>query len=170
MTQDTVGQRIADAREKLGRRLGQKLTQQWLTDKVKAGKGTVAKWESGVQEPTGENLIAIAAALEVTPEWLLGLESEPERVTGRMPSGLPALERWLDNESEAAKLRAEAMVWAARAAHAAERAALARARLRVPDATPSEVDASVGGSPAARVRPQRRDQQPPPQTEKKRPA
>ena len=36
-----------------------------------ASKGTVTNWISGVNEPTGKRLIALADALKTTPDYLL---------------------------------------------------------------------------------------------------
>lgn len=67
----TTGQRIRAARDALGRRRGRRITQQDLADAVGVGKGTVAKWETDVQAPAGDNLIALARALEVEPSGLV---------------------------------------------------------------------------------------------------
>ena len=48
-----------------------------------ASKGTVTNWISGVNEPTGKRLIALADALKTTPDYLLtGKETQFIRVQG----------------------------------------------------------------------------------------
>lgn len=41
-----------------------------LVNKAKVSKGTVSLWVKGQTVPSGENLIKLATALGVTPEWL----------------------------------------------------------------------------------------------------
>ena len=78
----TVGERIAELRRSWGRRHGKRMTQAELARRVGVHRGTVAAWESGSQEPTGKNLIALARVLETTPEMILGRPVEPDECEG----------------------------------------------------------------------------------------
>ncbi|MCH7309215.1 helix-turn-helix domain-containing protein [Acinetobacter sp. NIPH 1852] len=68
--------------ETLGTRLKQlrkvkKLTQQQLADLVGVSKTSVIYWEKDENTPKHESLLALAKALDTTPEWLLsGKKSE----------------------------------------------------------------------------------------------
>lgn len=74
-----VGERIKRLRRALGKKRGERLTQDWLAAEVGVGKGTVAKWETNVQQPSGENLTRLAVALQTNPRYLLtGLD--PDRL------------------------------------------------------------------------------------------
>jgi transcriptional regulator with XRE-family HTH domain len=77
----TVGQRIAELRREAARRRGvRRYTQDDLARDVGVVKGSVAKWETDVQVPTGENLVRLARALETTPAAILGGEERAEDV------------------------------------------------------------------------------------------
>lgn len=57
-------------------RIGQKLTQQQLGDRVGVTKATISQWEKGDYSPSGQNLYNLAKALGVSADWLLtGKES-----------------------------------------------------------------------------------------------
>lgn len=61
----SVGGRIAYARAAMG------LTQDKLGERIGVSKSAISQWErGGIEKLTGENLLAIAQALEVSPEWL----------------------------------------------------------------------------------------------------
>lgn len=63
---DTIGQRIRDART------ARKLTQSGLARAVDITESqTVSNWERGVQRPGLQTVDRIAAALDVSPAWLL---------------------------------------------------------------------------------------------------
>ena len=53
------------------RRKELKMTQSVLAKLVGVNRVTITGWESGDYKPGGENLQALAAALEKTPQWLL---------------------------------------------------------------------------------------------------
>lgn len=57
-----------------------------LASLTKASKGTVSLWVKGQTVPSGDNLIKLANALKVTPEWLqTGKESRARTVDTSMP-------------------------------------------------------------------------------------
>lgn len=57
--------KIRQARER------KKLTQAQLAARVGVDSMTVSRWERGVFSPTGRHLLALARALDATPEDLL---------------------------------------------------------------------------------------------------
>jgi len=63
------------------RRKELKLTQDSLAKLVQVNRVTVTGWESGDYKPGGENLQALAAALNCTPNWLLVGEGLDNNVT-----------------------------------------------------------------------------------------
>jgi SOS-response transcriptional repressor LexA len=46
------------------------MTQAELARRINLTKGAVNQWKKGVSSPNGENLLKVAKALGVTPEWL----------------------------------------------------------------------------------------------------
>ena len=66
----TFAEKIHDLRTKKG------MTQKELADKLGNSHKTVSHWEKGRQLPPGDALAAIAAALDVTPGYLTGEQSE----------------------------------------------------------------------------------------------
>ena len=44
---------------------------------TESSKGTVSKWISGVNMPSGKSIIPLAKALKTTPEWILTGEGPP---------------------------------------------------------------------------------------------
>lgn len=67
-----AGGRIKERRQQLG------LKQNQLARKIDIAATNISMWESGTTSPKGENLIRLANALKVTPEWILyGGEVEP---------------------------------------------------------------------------------------------
>ena len=68
MSYMNIGQRIKQAR--LSRR--PKMTQQQLADAIFVSRPAVTQWETGETKTLeGENLLRVAKALEVSPEWLM---------------------------------------------------------------------------------------------------
>lgn len=63
-------ERLHSARREQG------MSQVEFAERLGVAPGTVSRWEHGHNVPFGHNLNAIAAALNVTPEWLAG-EEEP---------------------------------------------------------------------------------------------
>jgi transcriptional regulator with XRE-family HTH domain len=62
----TLGDRIREARK------AQALTQVALAARLDTAQGVVSMWETGMRQPTIKGLAAIATALDVTTDWLLG--------------------------------------------------------------------------------------------------
>lgn len=71
----SIGKRIKQARLALK----PKMTQQQLADAVNVSRPAVTQWETGeTKSLDGENLLRVAKALRVSPEWLLhGIGSGP---------------------------------------------------------------------------------------------
>lgn len=129
----TTGQKIADARAELGRRRGERLTQQWLADAVGVQKGTVAKWETDVQFPSEENLRSLASALEVAVEDLLPDPPNPRvavELTDRLWAEIDRINA-LDIPEDHKTLRIDAVVSALRAVAWTEAEEAAKERARV---------------------------------------
>ncbi|ASD87965.1 helix-turn-helix transcriptional regulator [Salmonella enterica subsp. diarizonae] len=58
------------------------MTQDALAKRLKLTKSTISQWESGMTTPNGKNLINLAEALNVSPEWLLtGGTPTPKELT-----------------------------------------------------------------------------------------
>lgn len=66
------GDRLKWAREKMG------LTQPELEKLLDLGKGAVSRYENNVSAPTADSLKRIAAYLEISSDYLLGLSTKPE--------------------------------------------------------------------------------------------
>jgi transcriptional regulator with XRE-family HTH domain len=73
-----VGERIAQAREKL-KREGKPATQEWLAEAVGVGQRAISNYENGEREPDLEMLAKLAIALECDPVWLGALDKERHR-------------------------------------------------------------------------------------------
>ena len=70
MNEQTLGQRIAAERKKLG------LSQEALGDKMGVSRQAISKWESDGAVPEIDKLIAMSKLFGVTLGWLLGVEEE----------------------------------------------------------------------------------------------
>lgn len=69
----TLGDRIRDLRKKKGYTLDQ------LAEHAKSSKSYIWELENkDPPRPSGEKLALIAEALDVTPDFLLGVETEPQ--------------------------------------------------------------------------------------------
>ncbi len=68
----SLGNRIKSAREETG------ITQEELAENVGISRAAIARYESGEIEPKIKNLVAIAQRLNVTTDYLLGLEIQPK--------------------------------------------------------------------------------------------
>lgn len=66
-----IGTRILDKRKKL------KFTQEALAIKVNLTKAAISNYENGFSSPSNETLVAIADALGVTTDYLLGRTDDP---------------------------------------------------------------------------------------------
>lgn len=75
----SLGMRIKAAREETG------ITQEELAEEVGISRAAVARYESGEIEPKIKNLVAIATRLNVTTDYLLGIEiKQKEPLTKNM--------------------------------------------------------------------------------------
>ncbi|MDS7935643.1 helix-turn-helix domain-containing protein [Acinetobacter sp. V91_7] len=88
--------------ETLGTRLKQlrkvkKLTQQQLADVVGVSKTSVIYWEKDENIPKHESLLALAKALDTTPEWLL-TGKDPEVAASQFENNVPQFKK-LDIEA-----------------------------------------------------------------------
>ena len=63
----SLGIRIKQARENAG------FTQEQLAERIGISRATIARYESGEIEPKLKNLIAIAEQLQISTDYLLGL-------------------------------------------------------------------------------------------------
>lgn len=72
MTEQTLGQRIADQRKKLG------LSQETLGEKMGVSRQAISKWESDGAIPEIDKLITLSRLYGVSVGWLLGEEALPE--------------------------------------------------------------------------------------------
>ena len=70
MNEQTLGQRIAAQRKKLG------LSQEALGEKMGVSRQAISKWESDGALPEIDKLIAMSRLFGVTLGWLLGVEEE----------------------------------------------------------------------------------------------
>ena len=75
MNEQTLGQRIAAERKKLG------LSQEALGDKMGVSRQAISKWESDGAVPEIDKLIAMSKLFGVTLGWLLGVKEEPAAPT-----------------------------------------------------------------------------------------
>lgn len=60
-----IGTRIKERRRDV------KMTQLDIAQRIGVSKVAVSQWENETSQPNGENLLALANALGVTPQWLL---------------------------------------------------------------------------------------------------
>lgn len=72
---DGIGKRIKDVRDSKG------LTQTALGEKCGFQKSTISKIETSIQSPSLENIVDISKALDVRPEYLLGLDNFSDTIT-----------------------------------------------------------------------------------------
>ena len=64
-----IGDRVRDRRKELD------ITQEELAECMSASQFMISRWENGEQCPNVHNLIALADALNVSTDWLLGRDS-----------------------------------------------------------------------------------------------
>lgn len=57
-------------------RTAQHMTQQELAHRVGCSRLSIFRWEQALSLPTGDNLLKLATALNVTPNELLGVVDE----------------------------------------------------------------------------------------------
>lgn len=83
---ETMGARIRRARET------RKLTQDQLGEQIGVSRAAVAQWELDQTSPLGKRMVALAAALNVTEEWLsYGVGPAPR--AGAVAEEIPLLSR-----------------------------------------------------------------------------
>ncbi len=63
----SLGNRIRLARERAG------YTQEKVAEKIGVSRSAVSRWEQGEIEPKVQNLVAVAALLNVSTDYLLGI-------------------------------------------------------------------------------------------------
>lgn len=90
MRGDNLASRIRARREELG------LTQEDVARTADVSNGQVYRWEAGKSRPKGENAVALARALQTTPEHLYGAGPAPERVES--PATYPSFDEWRETE------------------------------------------------------------------------
>jgi len=64
----TYGQRIRQVRQRLG------ISQRELADRVHVTKQNITQIERGYRQPKAERLVALATALGVSSDYILGLQ------------------------------------------------------------------------------------------------
>lgn len=82
----TIGQRIR------ARRRAKRFSQEYLAEQVGVSRQAVSKWEADQTAPDMKNMVALAALLEVSLDWLAnGEQSQPPLVPARLPKALQKL-------------------------------------------------------------------------------
>lgn len=61
------------------------ITQEIFADEFNISRGTIAMWETGKREPAHETLLKLADYFNVSVDYLLGREEEPEFINFRLP-------------------------------------------------------------------------------------
>lgn len=54
-------------------------TQESLAELLNVGKMTISRWERGEAEPEMDNIVRLAKALNVSTDYLLSLDDEPQK-------------------------------------------------------------------------------------------
>lgn len=80
---ESFGQRVRRRREQLG------MSQDELAKKidVKSGKQTISRWEQDKSEPSLSDVRKLAAALDVTYDWLVDGEESSSNAKQDLPAG-----------------------------------------------------------------------------------
>lgn len=81
---DSIGARVRRKRRELG------LSQEALARQMGVSKNTVARWETDLHPPTGENLANLADKFGVTTDWLMRGDHAP----AAKPSSAPERPEW----------------------------------------------------------------------------
>ena len=68
-----LGRRILSARQQAG------FTQEHVAEKVGVSRAAKTRWEKGEIEPNLEHLVLLAGVLNVSTDYLLGIESKQKR-------------------------------------------------------------------------------------------
>ena len=53
------------------------LTVEELAEKIGVNRSTVNRWETGQSAPTADSLVRLAQFFQATPEYLMGITSDP---------------------------------------------------------------------------------------------
>lgn len=67
----SIGERIAEQRRRLG------LSQEELAEKLKAGRQTIIRYESGQTNPNSDAIIKLCKLFAISADYLLGLTDTP---------------------------------------------------------------------------------------------
>ncbi|QRN86000.1 helix-turn-helix transcriptional regulator [Clostridia bacterium] len=70
----SIGENIRTARKRKG------LNQKELADKLGRTKNVISNWERGDNQPDVEMIARLCSILDVTPNWLLSWNTEPETI------------------------------------------------------------------------------------------
>lgn len=97
MNEQTLGQRIAAERKKLG------LSQEALGEKMGVSRQAISKWESDGAVPEIDKLIAMSKLFGVTLGWLLGVEEEAADASGFTEEQLALIRRMIPQPAQPKK-------------------------------------------------------------------
>ena len=93
----SLGKRIKMARIQAG------YTQEYIAEKVGVSRTAISRWELGEIEPKITNLLAVAEALNVSTDYLLGIEDTGRRdVFGLSEEAESALQKFISEVRKAA--------------------------------------------------------------------
>ena len=106
------GNRIQDLRRQRSREQGGGLTQAVIAERIGVAVGTVTAWERGYQQPEGDNLLALARELRVSPRWIRdGVEDapapEPDAYAAELEGALDEIGEVLDRVRAKRRRRGE---------------------------------------------------------------
>lgn len=68
-----LANRVRERRRQLG------MSQEELAALIGSSQRQISKYENGLNDPTGDVLVALAHALDTSADWLLGLSNTAER-------------------------------------------------------------------------------------------
>lgn len=91
------GARLKELRE------AKKITQRLLAEKLGVTQQAVAKWENSQSEPDTQSIVKLASLLDTTPNYLMGVYVERERIKREARSTLYSTSS-LEDKVEAARL------------------------------------------------------------------
>lgn len=88
---ERFAKRLKEAREKKG------LRQNKLADDISVAPQTLSAYENANKLPTLDNAVALAEKLDVSLDWLLGIEKPDDNKTKTLGDVADLLVNWLDN-------------------------------------------------------------------------
>ena len=94
MNEQTLGQRIAAERKKLG------LSQEALGEKMNVSRQAISKWESDSAVPEIDKLIAMSRLFGISLGWLLGVEEQPSQTAPLSDEQLELIRRMIPQPSQ----------------------------------------------------------------------